>query len=107
MKGPRKILEDFMNAVTFAEANEHATALSFIREKGKKKVSWEDVMTAITFAEAGLANTAMEFLQVRGWREKQARLAWPGVKIWTGSIPVEDDPLAGVKIWTGVVPVSA
>ena len=107
MKNARKRLEDFMNAVTFAEANEHETALGFVRETGKKKVSWEDMMTAITFAEAGLVDTAREFLQVRGPKTQAARLALPGIKIWTGLIPVQEHPLAGVKIWTGVVPVNA
>ncbi|NIV94177.1 hypothetical protein GWN42_15655 [candidate division KSB1 bacterium] len=109
MKGWRKKLDDLMNAVTFAEANEHDTALSFVGEKSarKKKVALDDMMTAITFAEAGLADTAREFLQVTGGKPKAARLELPGVKIWVGSIPVEDSPLAGVKIWSGLVPVNA
>jgi len=109
MKGLRQRLEDLLNAVTFAEANEPETALTFVGAKAdrKKSVSLDDVMSAITFAEAGLADTAREFLQVTGRKAKAARLELPGVKIWIGSIPVEDSPLAGVKIWTGMVPVSA
>jgi hypothetical protein len=109
MKGLRKRLEDLMNAVTFAEANEHETALSFVPAKAtrRKKTVLDDVMTAITFAEAGLADTAREFLQVRGRKAKAARLELPGVKVWVGSIPVEDSPLAGVRIWSGLVPVNA
>jgi hypothetical protein len=109
MKGLRKRLEDLMNAVTFAEANEHETALSFVGAKAtrKKKVFLDDLMTAITFAEAGLADTAREFLQVGGRKAKPARLELPGVKVWIGWIPVEDSPLAGVKIWSGMVPVNA
>ena len=109
MKGLRKKLEDLMNAVSFAEANEHETALSFVgaRESRKKKVSLDDMMTAITFAEAGLADTAREFLQITGGKEKAASLELPGVKVWTGSIPVEEEPLSGVKIWSGMVTVSA
>ena len=109
MKGLRKRLEDLMNAVSFAEANEHETALSFVGAKAtrKKKVSLNDMMTAITFAEAGLADTAREFLQMAPVR--QERFAWncQASKIWPISIPVEDTPLAGVKIWFGTVPVSA
>ena len=109
MKGLRKRLESLMNAVTFAEANEHETALSFVDSKAtrKKKVVLDDLMTAITFAEAGLADTAREFLQVTGRKAKLARLELPGVKVWVGRIPVEDSPLAGVKIWSGLVPVNA
>lgn len=109
MKGLRKKLEDLMNAVSFAEANEHETALNFVgaRASRKKKVSLDDMMTAITFAEAGLADTATEFLEETRSREKAACLELPGVKVWTGSIPVEDTPLAGVRIWSGMVAVSA
>ena len=108
MKGLRKRLEELMNAVTFAEANEHETALSFIGAKTtRKKVALDDLMTAITFAEAGLADTAREFLQVTGKKAKAARLQLPGVKVWVGTIPIEDSPLAGVRIWSGLVPVSA
>ena len=109
MRGLRKRLEDLMKAVTFAEANEHETALSFVGAKTtrKKKVVLDDLMTAITFAEAGLADTAREFLQVTGRKSKPARLELPGVKVWVGWIPVEDSPLAGVKIWSGLVPVNA
>jgi hypothetical protein len=109
MKGWRKRLEDLMNAVSFAEANEHDIALSFVDAKAsrKQKVALNDMMTAITFAEAGLADTAREFLQVTRRKGKTARLELPGVKVWFGSIPIEDAPLAGVKIWCGMVPVSA
>jgi hypothetical protein len=109
MKGLRKRLEDLMNAVTFAEANEHETALSFVGAKAtrKKKVFLDDLMTAITFAEAGLADTAREFLQLTGRKAKAARLELPGVKVWIGWIPMADSPLAGVKIWSGMVPVNA
>jgi hypothetical protein len=109
MKGLRKRLEDLMNAVTFAEANEHGTALSFAATEatGKKRVGLDDLMTAISFAEAGLADTAREFLQVSDREARAARLELPGVKVWIGSIPVEDYPLAGVKIWSGLVPVTA
>lgn len=108
MKGLRKKLEDLMNAVSFAEANEHETALSFVgaRASRKKKVSLDDMMTAITFAEAGLADKAREFLEESRSREKAVCLELPGVKVWTGSIPVEDVPLAGVKVWSGMVPGS-
>ena len=109
MKGLRKKLEDLMNAVSFAEANEHETALSFVgtRASRKKKVTLDDRMTAITFAEAGLADMAREFLHVTRRKEKAACLELPGFKVWTGSIPVEDTPLAGVRIWSGMVAVSA
>jgi hypothetical protein len=109
MKGLRKRLEDLMNAVTFAEANEHETALSFVGAKAsrKKKLALDDLMTAITFAEAGLADTAREFLNVTGRKAKPARLELPGVKVWIGWIPMADSPLAGFKIWSGLVPVSA
>ena len=109
MKGLRKRLEDLMNAVTFAEANQHETALSFVGAMAtrKKKVALDDLMTAITFAEAGLADTAREFLQVGGRKAKVARLELPGVRVWSGWIPMEDSPLAGVKIWSGMVPVNA
>ena len=109
MKGWRKRLEDLMNAVSFAEANEHDTALSLVSTKAtrKKVVTLDDMLTAITFAEAGLSDTAREFLHVTDRKAKAARLELPGVKVWTGSIPVEDTPLAGVKIWCGLVPVNA
>jgi hypothetical protein len=109
MKGLRKRVEDLMNAVTFAEANEHAAALSFMggEATSKKKVFLDDLLTAITFAEAGLADTAREFLRVPGRKTKAARLEIPGVKVWVGWIPVEDSPLAGFKIWSGLVPVNA
>jgi len=109
MKGLRKKLEDLMNAVTFAEANEHETALSFVGATGtrKKKVPLDDLMTAITFAEAGFADTAREFMQETGRKAKPARLELPGVKVWVGWIPVEESPLAGVRIWSGLVPVNA
>ena len=109
MKGWRKRLEDLMNAVSFAEANEHDTALSFVSAKAtrEKKVTLDDMMTAITFAEAGLADTAREFLQVTDTKEKAARLELPGVKVWIGHIPVENSPLADVKIWSGLVPANA
>ena len=108
MKGLRKRLEDLMNAVTFAEANEPETALSFVAAKarGKKKVALDDLMTAVTFAEAGLTDTAREFLQRAGRKAKTARLELPGVRVWVGWIPVEDSPLAGVKIWSGLVPLN-
>jgi hypothetical protein len=98
-----------MNAVTFAEANEHETALTLVGPKRarKKSPSLDDLFTAITFAEAGLPNTAMEFLQVSGRKTKPARLELPGVKVWIGWSPLEDSPLAGVKIWSGMVPVNA
>ena len=109
MKGLRKKLENLMNAVSFAEANEHETALSFVgaRASRKKKVSLDDMMTAITFAESGLPDMAIEFMQVPPVR--QERLVWncQDSKIWPVSIPVEDTLLAGVKIWYGTVPVSA
>lgn len=106
MIGLRKRLEDLMNAVTFAEANEHGTALSFVPAKatGKKKMVLSDLMTAITFAEAGLTDTAREFLQMTGRKAKAPRLELPGVKVWVGWIPMEDSPLAGAKIWSGLVP---
>jgi hypothetical protein len=109
MKGLRKRLEDLMTAITLAEANEPETALYFVGPKAsrRKKMVLNDVMTAITFAEAGLADTAREFLQVRGRQAKAPRLELPGVKVWVGSIPLEDSPLAGVRIWSGLVPVSA
>lgn len=109
MRGLRKRLDDLLNAVTFAEANQHETALSFIGAKAtqKKKMVLDDLMAAITFAEAGLADTAREFLQVAGGKEKTARLELPGVKVWVGWIPLEDSPLAGVKIWSGLVSVNA
>jgi hypothetical protein len=109
MKGLRKRLEDLMNAVTFAEAGEHETALSFVPAKAawQKKVVLDDLMTAITFAEAGLATAAREFLRKAGGEAKAARLELPGVRVWVGWIPVEDSPLAGVKIWSGLVPVNA
>ena len=109
MKGWRKRLEDLMNAVSFAEANEHDTALTFVGAKAtrKKKVALDDMMTAITFAEAGLDDTAREFLQVTRRKRKAARLELPGVKVWIGSIPIKDAPLAGVKVWAGMVAVSA
>ena len=109
MKGLRRKLEDLLNAVSFAEANEHETALSFVgaRASRKNKLSLDDMMTAITFAEAGLSDTAREFLQVTRRKGKTARLELPGVKVWFGSIPIEDAPLAGVKIWSGMVPGSA
>ena len=109
MKGLRKRLEDLSNAVSFAEANEHEIALSFVRAKAtrKKKVFLDDLFTAITFAEAGLTAAAREFLQVTGTKQKAARLELPGVKVWSGWIPMEDSPLAGVRIWSGMVPVNA
>ena len=98
-----------MNTVSFAEANEHETAVSFLglRAPRKKKMSLDDMMTAITFAEAGLADTAREFLPVTRRKGKTARLELPGVKVWFGSIPIEDAPLAGVRIWSGMVAVNA
>ncbi len=109
MKGLRKRLDDLMAAVTFAEANEHGTALSFVgvRATRKREEVLDDLMTAITFAEAGLADTAREFLQVSGGEAKAARLELPGVKIWVGFMPLEDSPLSGVKVWSGMVPVNA
>ena len=107
MKRWRKRLEDLMNSVTFAEANEHETAMFFVGAKStRKKIAVDDLMSAITFAGAGLADTAREFLQVTGKKAKAARLELPGVKVWVGSIPVEDSSLAGVKIWCGLVPVN-
>lgn len=64
-------------------------------------------MSAVTFAKAGLADTAREFLHVTDRKAKAARLELPDVKVWNGSIPVEDTALAGVKIWCGLVPVNA
>jgi hypothetical protein len=109
MKGLRKRLEDLMNAVTFAEANEQEAALSFVAAKatGKKKVVLNDLMTAITFAEAGLADTAREFLQMTGRKAKVPALELPGVRVWVGWIPVEETPLAGAKVWSGLVPGNA
>lgn len=109
MKGLRKKLEDLMNAVTFAEANEHETARTFIGGAAarKKRVSLDDIMTAITFAEAGLPDTAREFLGVGGPMPKPACLKLPGVKVWYGSFSEEENLLPGVKIWFGVAPVNA
>ena len=109
MKGLRKRLEDLMNAVTFAEANEDETALSFVGAKAawRERVVLDDLLTAVTFAEAGLTDAAREFLQRTGRKEKAPRLELPGVKVWFGWIPMEDSPLAGVKIWSGMVPVHA
>ena len=108
MKGLRERLEDLLNAVTFAEANEHETAWFFAGAKAtrKKKGLVDDLLTAITFAEAGLGDTAREFLQKTGRKAKAARLELPGVKVWIGWIPVEVSPLAGVRIWSGLVPVN-
>lgn len=109
MKGLRKRLEDLMNAVTFAESNEHEAALSFVSAKaaGKKKVVLDDLMTAITFAEAGLADTAREFVRMMGRKAKAPGLELPGVKVWVGWIPVEDTALVGAKVWSGMVPGNA
>jgi hypothetical protein len=106
MKGLRRRLEDLMNGVTFAESNEHETALSLVAAKatGEKKVVFNDLMIAITFAEAGLADAAREFLQATGRKARVPRLEIPGVRVWVGWIPIEDSSLAGVKIWSGLVP---
>ena len=102
-------LQNYWAAVAFAEQDEHQTALKLLGRKTirKKSPSLDDLLTAITFAEAGLPDTAREFLPVTERKAKGACLELPGVKVWTGSIPVKDTPLAGVRIWSGMVAVSA
>lgn len=109
LKAVALALQNWWTAIAFAEQGEHETALKLLGHKTirKKSPSVDDLFTAITFAEAGLPDTAMEFLEETRSREKEICLELPGVKIWTGSIPVEDTPLAGVKIWSGMVTVSA
>ena len=60
-----------LNAVTFAEAGEHETALGFLGEKPawSKSRSFSDLMAAITFAEADCADTARQFLGVETARK--------------------------------------
>lgn len=111
MKGLRKRIEDWLTAVTFAEAGEHETALRFAGGKTarKKSASLDDLMTAITFAEAGLTDAAREFLGVKAPVTKPARLELPGVKIWCGMVPVEEGAyvLPGVKVWYGMAALNA
>ena len=102
-------LQNYWAAVAFAEQDEHQTALKLLGHKTirKKSPSLDDLFTAITYAEAGLPDTAREFLPVTERKAKGACLELPGVKVWTGSIPVKDTPLAGVRIWSGMGAVSA
>lgn len=102
-------LQDWWTAIAFAEQGEDETALKLVGRKRvrKKSPSVDDLFTAITFAEAGLPDTAREFLPVTDRKANAACLELPGVKVWTGSIPVEDTPLAGVRIWSGMVAVRA
>ena len=102
-------LQKYWTAIAFAEQDEHETALMLLGRKTirKKSPSLDDLFTAITFAEAGLPDTARDFLPVTARKAKGAFLELPGVKVWTGSVPAEDTPLAGVRIWSGMVAVSA
>ena len=86
MKGLRQRIEDWLTAVTFAEAGEHETALRLIDRQvaRKKRSTLDDLMTAITFAEAGLVETAREFLQAKDPVPDPIHLELPGVKIWYG-----------------------
>ena len=86
MKGLRKRIEDYLTAVTFAEAGERETAFQFVGRQAvrKKRSTLDDLMTAITFAEAGLAGAAREFLGSKEPVRQPVHLDLPGVKIWYG-----------------------
>ncbi len=94
-----------MNAITFAEANEHEMALQFIGGSAERKegFSFEKIMTAITFAEAGEHDVAREYLGIKPEPERSRDLDIPGVRIWYGSVAMETVPIDGVRIWIGTV----
>jgi len=86
MEDLRERIEDWLTAVTFAEAGEHETALKLAGHKPvqKKRSSLDNLMTAITFAEAGLTDAAREFLGSKESVQQPMQLDLPGVKIWYG-----------------------
>lgn len=73
----RKMLEDWMSAAAFAEANEHAAA---------REVLGVSVEASGPGAHAGLQGI-------------------PGIRVWFGTVAAEAqaDPLLGVKVWCGTV----
>ena len=100
-----KKFETWMSAITFAEANEHETALQFVggSAERKERFSFDKIMAAVTFAEAGEHNMAREYLGIEPERERSSSLGIPGVRIWYGSIAMEPIPIEGINIWIGTV----
>ncbi|MBW1989526.1 MAG: hypothetical protein JRI97_08265 [Deltaproteobacteria bacterium] len=104
----REKIEAWMNAVAFAEANDHDAALAMVGADPEKQKSFslDAVTTAVAFAEAGEHDLALSYLKGEG-RKKAAVLEFPGVRVWTGRVRVDTanpvPALAGVRVWCGRV----
>ncbi len=106
MRNLMKKFDKWMSAITFAEANEHDTALElagFPHGKERKEFSLDRLMAAVTFAEAGEPDMAREYIDMKERPRKAKDLAIPGIRIWCGSVALEPVPIPGVKIWFGTI----
>lgn len=107
----RVMLEDWMSAVAFAEANEPEKALELTGAslEERRSLSLEDMAVAVAFAEANEPDAAREVLGVSGEASESGinadPLAIPGIKVWFGTVSLEavTDPLQGVRVWCGTV----
>ncbi|MFH1437997.1 MAG: hypothetical protein ABIJ56_19975 [Pseudomonadota bacterium] len=105
------MLEDWMSAAAFAEANEPEKALELAQlfPEERRSLSLEDMAAAVAFAEANEHDAAREVLGVSveasGPGAHAGLLGIPGIRVWFGTVAAEEqaDPLLGVRVWCGTV----